>query len=193
MDGSLATACAVAAVLGILSHLLYFIRGEHHAQALGIFQATIIFLLLSVVTLTQVSNNGLVSAIQATARVSSSYIGSLWTSMIVYRVFFHPLRHFPGPRLAKVSKFYHSLCCWNLDNHRVRARWHDQYGEFVRIGKSRSHACRSFWSEAGCKKKKNKRHLHPWEPTKAPPAVTLSPVMEIKYCNPYAGPSAIML
>ena len=152
MDGSVNSACAVAAFLGVLSHLVYFIRGEHHAQALGIFQLTIVLLLLSVVALAQLSGHGLISAIQATSRVSSSYIGSLWTSMIVYRVCFHPLRRFPGPRFAKVSKFYHSLCCWNLDNHRVRARWHEQYGEFVRIGGSRSHACRAFRSEASKRK-----------------------------------------
>ena len=155
MGDLLITACPVAALLGILSHLLYFIRGERHAQALAIFQLTIIIVSLSVVALIQLFDYGLISAIQATACVSTSYISSLWTSMVVYRVFFHPLRHFPGPPLAKLSKFYHSLCCWNLQgqNHRVRGRWHEQYGEFVRIGESRSHACRTFGVRRAAKEK----------------------------------------
>ena len=127
--------CAIAASLGICSHLLYFIHGEHHTQALRILQLSLVLPAVAVVALVQVGQYSVYSAAQTTACLASSYIGSLWTSMTIYRIFFHPLRQFPGPPLAKVSKFYHTLCCWNWDNHRVKARWHECYGDFVRIGK----------------------------------------------------------
>lgn len=130
----LTQSCSMAAALGVLSHLLYFIRGEHHAQALGILQSILFLLAFVLLGLVQLLHYSVSSAVRVTALVTSSYIGSLWLSMIVYRLFFHPLKRFPGPTLAKVSKFYHSLCCWKLDNHCVRAKWHERYGDIVRIG-----------------------------------------------------------
>ena len=132
---TMAYSCGIAASLGVLSHLLYFIRGEHHTQALRILQLSILLPVVSIIALVQFGHYSISLAVQTTACVALSYTGSLWTSMIIYRLFFHPLRHFPGPRLAKVSKVYHVLCCWKRDNHRVKAGWHERYGEFVRIGK----------------------------------------------------------
>ncbi|KAL8782595.1 MAG: hypothetical protein Q9195_009618 [Heterodermia aff. obscurata] len=134
MDTMLASFCAVAASLGICSHLLYFIHGEHHTQALRVLQLSLVLPVCSVVALVQFGRYSVFSAVQTTAWVALSYIGSLWTSMIVYRVFFHPLRHFPGPPLAKVSKLYHVACLRKPNNHRVKAGWHERYGDFVRIG-----------------------------------------------------------
>ena len=131
----LAYYCAIAASLGISSHLLYFIRGEHHTQALRILQLSLVLPAFSVTALVQVGQYSIFLAVQITAWVALSYTGSLWTSMVIYRLFFHPLRQFPGPRLAKISKLYHVFCCLKQDNHRLKARWHERYGDFVRIGK----------------------------------------------------------
>ena len=131
----MAYSCGIAASLGVSSHLLYFIRGEHHTHALPILELSLALPVVSVIALVQFEQYSLFLAAKTTACVALSYIGSLWTSMIIYRSFFHPLRHFPGPPLAKVSKFYHVLCCCTRDNHRLKAEWHERYGDFVRIGK----------------------------------------------------------
>lgn len=61
---------------------------------------------------------------------------SLWTSMLVYRAFFHPLRHFPGPRLAKLSKFWALWQTARSDSkwYQVVEKLHRKYGDYVRTG-----------------------------------------------------------
>ncbi|KAL8822793.1 MAG: hypothetical protein Q9191_006478 [Dirinaria sp. TL-2023a] len=135
MDDAMLAPCAIAAIiLGVVSHLFYFIHGEHHTQALLLLK--LFFLLPPIATISLIQFGGFTfgDAATLTAAITASYCAAIWTSMVIYRVFFHRLGQFPGPHLAKVSKFYHSLCCYRMDNHKVRARWHEQYGDFVRIG-----------------------------------------------------------
>ncbi len=66
--------------------------------------------------------------------LQATYFGSLFFSIVVYRVFFHRTRHFPGPKLAAVSKFYHTLHATDSRQHLFLDRLHKQYGDFVRTG-----------------------------------------------------------
>ncbi|KAL8651746.1 MAG: hypothetical protein Q9210_003077 [Variospora velana] len=54
--------------------------------------------------------------------------------MTVYRKFFHRLRHFPGPWMAGITKFWHVYHCATSQNHLLLDRLHDEYGQFVRTG-----------------------------------------------------------
>lgn len=81
--------------------------------------------------------NGDLWAAQRLAFLATSCaIASLWTNTLIYRVFFHPLRHFPGPFGAKLSKF------WSLRQVvKSKSRWyrvcvdlHQKYGDYVRTG-----------------------------------------------------------
>lgn len=126
---------SVAATLGVLSHWLYFIRGEHHRNALLFFKLFFWLPLASCLILTGLVHVTLSHAVQLTASIAAAYLGALWTSMIIYRVFFHRLRGFPGPRLAATSKLYHVCRLGKMDNFRKLAGWHQAYGDFVRIGK----------------------------------------------------------
>ncbi|KAI0812689.1 cytochrome P450 [Irpex lacteus] len=57
------------------------------------------------------------------------------TLTLAYRLSpFHPLASFPGPALAKASKLYHVFFVLRGDAHMVIRRWHDRYGDVVRIG-----------------------------------------------------------
>lgn len=73
-------------------------------------------------------------------RLASSLIAttilSLWTNILVYRAFFHPLRNFPGPFGARLSKF------WSLGKvieskvrwYQVAGKLKEEYGDYVRTG-----------------------------------------------------------
>ncbi|EDN98276.1 hypothetical protein SS1G_13134 [Sclerotinia sclerotiorum 1980 UF-70] len=67
-------------------------------------------------------------------KLVSMVVVSLWTNILVYRAFFHPLRHFPGPFGARLSKF------WSLGKvMQSKFRWYqvlgdlkEEYGDYVR-------------------------------------------------------------
>jgi hypothetical protein len=53
--------------------------------------------------------------------------------ILVYNLFFHPLRKFPGPWLAAASPYY---WMWKIilgQKHTSALEWHDLYGEVVRV------------------------------------------------------------
>ncbi|KAK0637396.1 cytochrome P450 [Bombardia bombarda] len=63
-----------------------------------------------------------------------SYSGALFMSISVYRLFLHPLRQFPGPLAARLSKtFYGPYLNRNGKTHLEHGRLLDKYGPFVRI------------------------------------------------------------
>ncbi|KAJ5931968.1 hypothetical protein N7516_006457 [Penicillium verrucosum] len=47
---------------------------------------------------------------------------------------FHRLKHFPGPKLAAVTKLWHVWKCRDSRGHLVLQEWYEKYGEFVRTG-----------------------------------------------------------
>lgn len=126
---------AIAASCGVLSHLGYFIRGEHHKQAILFFKLAVLLPATFCVLLVHFTPWTFRQGARLTGSITATYLGALWTSMIIYRSFFHRLHHFPGPWLAKVSKLYHLFSNRKLDSHRKLQSWHQKYGNVVRIGK----------------------------------------------------------
>jgi cytochrome P450 len=127
---------AGSALLGVISHLTYFIHGEHHSEAPAIALLGVVTPVSIFATFLILAEAAPVQAAWSTAVVCGSYVSALWASMIIYRVFFHRLRNFPGPPLAKVSKLYHlvQLVQNKSHNHYLVTEWHQQYGPFVRTG-----------------------------------------------------------
>jgi hypothetical protein len=67
--------------------------------------------------------------------IVSSYWGLLLTFTALYRLSpFHPLAKYPGPTLAKVTKFYYLYLSARGDAFAVIKAHHDMYGDVVRIG-----------------------------------------------------------
>ncbi|PGH11994.1 hypothetical protein AJ80_06892 [Polytolypa hystricis UAMH7299] len=59
--------------------------------------------------------------------------------LVIYRLFFHPLRHFPGPKLAAATYYYETYHDWfkgpykGMNEYNVR-ELHRQYGPIIRRG-----------------------------------------------------------
>ncbi|KAH9208989.1 cytochrome P450 [Leptodontidium sp. 2 PMI_412] len=135
-DLNLPLLAAAAAATGILSHNLYFIHGEHHTSAVRLAQLSILAPTALTILLCRIGEYSISNATLITLTLLTSYLLSLWTSMLIYRAFFHRLRSFPGPPGAKLTKFWHVLQLGGFDNYKRLDRWHSTYGDYVRIGPS---------------------------------------------------------
>ena len=155
--------CSIAASLGVISHISYFVRGEHHQHTLQFLQILFYSFLPLSFTLARLLQVQYAQAIQLAAMVIGSYVTALWLSMLVYRCFFHRLNSFPGARLAKLSKFYQLFTGLRLDAFRRSHETHLKYGNFVRTGELilnlslqlRSSFCLKIWifTKSLCNKK----------------------------------------
>lgn len=47
---------------------------------------------------------------------------------VIWSFFFHPLRHIPGPALAKVTDIWHLYHCWGGKRHHKLMELHKKYG-----------------------------------------------------------------
>lgn len=135
MDHFSSILCGIAASVGLLSHIFYFVRGEHHQHTLQYLQILFYGFFPSSFILARLLQVPYAQAMQLGAILIGSYFTALWMSMLIYRAFFHRLNSFPGPRLAKLSKFYQVFTGLRLDAFRRSHAAHKQYGNFVRTGK----------------------------------------------------------
>ncbi|OTA99276.1 hypothetical protein M426DRAFT_325260 [Hypoxylon sp. CI-4A] len=121
-----------AAGLGILSHLAIFIRGEWHMQAPTLVKVYS-FLALTILLL-EYHGRDVHAGFKTSSFIASAYAAGLFTSIIIYRRFFHRLRHFPGPGVAGVTKLWHVWQCRTGKNFLVLEKLREQYGPVIRTG-----------------------------------------------------------
>ena len=68
----------------------------------------------------------------------TTYIGALILFTLAYRFSpFHPLAKYPGPVIAKTSKWWAAYISAKGNSHRYYKHLHDRYGDLVRIGQCR--------------------------------------------------------
>ncbi|KAF2737258.1 cytochrome P450 [Polyplosphaeria fusca] len=65
---------------------------------------------------------------------SSGILFAYVLTICIYRLFFHPLRSYPGPFLAKLTDCYLAYYAWRGSRHLEYQRCHTIYGSYVRIG-----------------------------------------------------------
>ncbi|KAJ3561618.1 hypothetical protein NPX13_g8874 [Xylaria arbuscula] len=127
---------------GVLLHHVVFRRGEWDLATVNLlgsfvlcFFGSALFLSVNVhPTLPHVE--GYRSALRATWAIFAPTLTGLYTSIVVYRGFFHRLRKFPGPFLARFSGLY--MTCRNLftgmRTFKDVQKLHLEYGDVVRLG-----------------------------------------------------------
>lgn len=130
----------LAVLLGVLAHLGVFIRGEWHLRgpAVVLLHVALAACILGAETWNHPERR--YRSLGTVTVLFSCYLVGLFSSISVYRLFFHRLRHFPGPRLAALTKIWHVYRCRDSRNHLVLNSWYKQYGAFVRTGES-AHTC----------------------------------------------------
>lgn len=101
-------------LLGVASHWGYFMHGEFHLAGPALVKTFTVSTLLLFLYLSLIAHSSFIEAAKATILVNSVYLGSLWTSLLVYRGLFHRLCSFPGPPLAKFSKLWYLSQVSNL-------------------------------------------------------------------------------
>ena len=77
------------------------------------------------------------ASLTATLSIILSYNLALFSSILLYRRFFHRLRNFPGPAWAGLTKFWHVFHCLDSQNYLLLEDLRQNYGQFVRTGANR--------------------------------------------------------
>jgi hypothetical protein len=67
-------------------------------------------------------------------QVNAAFFGTLIVATLIRRLYFHPLRHFPGRKLAAMSKIYDARIVYLGISSTVVRDQHRRLGDFVRTG-----------------------------------------------------------
>jgi tryprostatin B 6-hydroxylase len=122
------------AVFGVLAHLLYFHRGEHHLYGnryLGVAVLTWIASVSLQMRFVGASSN---LALSNTLHGSVAFAFGLISSTVLFRLIFSPLRKFDGPFTAKLTGLWFTFQLGGLDAYRQLQNFHGKYGDIVQIG-----------------------------------------------------------
>jgi hypothetical protein len=123
----------LAVFAGVGSHLGFFIHGEWHNHTPQIAVTHLFMCGLTFYLLTHVSPT-FFSAYTELLSLAILYLLGLFTSMTIYRLYFHATARFPGPKLAALSKFWHVYQIGDSRNFAFQQKLHQKYGTFVRTG-----------------------------------------------------------
>ncbi|KAI0603007.1 putative cytochrome P450 monooxygenase [Biscogniauxia sp. FL1348] len=130
------TVATLAVVSGVVLHLFYFNRGEHHMYGIRYLQAFVTTFLVAVGILMGVYDVTLKSSLVIVSLCTGYVSIGLFGSLLFYRLFLHPLKGFPGPLGARISSLWLTLQNTDSKNHLVCLDLYNKYGPFVRVGSS---------------------------------------------------------
>ena len=125
-----------AVIAGVSSHSLLYAHREWHLSSPYLFRFYVASYLIILFSAWIYHGFRFGNAISRVTLIVAAYTVPLFSSMVVYRAFLHRLGNFPGPFLARLSKFWHVLNVLDSRNHLLLDELHHRYGDFVRTGKS---------------------------------------------------------
>ncbi|KAI9931174.1 hypothetical protein MW887_010833 [Aspergillus wentii] len=132
----MASLWAYLAIAGIVSHLAYFKHDEHHMYSIRYVQAATAILAAGSIFIQKTQQKTWIDAVTQTSTLSAYYLTGLFSSLLIYRVLFHPLRKFPGPFFARTSALWFASKLSARDAHKHLLALHNKYGPILRIGPS---------------------------------------------------------
>lgn len=134
LDVSFARTAISGASMGVLLHttILRVVEIENFLfQFLGCLSASTFALFVGYLA----TGFSLADSIKHTALFNGGFYLALVCSIVTYRLFFHRLRHFPGPLGARVSRIYTaSIASRKIQYFKEVDKLHQEYGDFVRTG-----------------------------------------------------------
>ncbi|KAB2574534.1 benzoate 4-monooxygenase cytochrome P450 [Lasiodiplodia theobromae] len=118
---------AVSILYGIITHIRWFKRFEldrYPLQVAGVFVASSVVLVKSL------------QSYSASFALIATYLLGLCLSTLVHRALFQPLKRFPGPFAARLSKFWAMRQAAKTQGqwYKFNLQLHAEYGDYVRIG-----------------------------------------------------------
>ena len=129
------TAILIAAALGPVSHYAFWVRFEfdgilYQFVPAILFLQGLSFVFLNYIGLTMIESTLVLAAIQTT------YLVTLFASISLYRLFFHPTRIYPGPFWARLWSWWKikAFIDHNEQGYAVFDELHQKYGDVIRIG-----------------------------------------------------------
>lgn len=125
------------ACIGLTSHI-FFVRHSNVDSIVG--KAFLPFLIVQfgfwlLLSTTQIYKGGFISSTILLSLANASLFGPLFASISLYRLYFHPLRSFPGPGLARLTSWWGvSKLATGANKYEIHEELHKQHGKIVRIG-----------------------------------------------------------
>jgi hypothetical protein len=121
-------------LLGVSSHLIFFVHGELNNYAVRI--ASVFAGFLGLLMAVEIFRGDLVYGVAIATAYFGAFQSGLLSSIVVYRVCFHRLKAFPGPQIMSVTQFWAVYKATVVGrNQALLADLHHKYGDFVRVGR----------------------------------------------------------
>jgi len=121
----------LALLSGLIAHLAVFRRGEWDASSPSILK----FYFFSFILVSFPLHVRVGIAVSGILKLASCHAIGLFTSILVYRAWFHRLSAYPGPFLARLTNFYiTTLSMKKLHLYDEVQKLHARFGDYVRLG-----------------------------------------------------------